>query len=624
VMYVSDNPFSVAPGLCHSLTEMWFSVRVLLSHLLLLWLTVNAHEGVWSPNNIRDLASAQYQRHLARSHAAATGPEDPLPPTNKETALEWCLECEVLFELLKGEINLGVDNATLLGEAQTACEAIGVSWITPLFCEGWLSLGGPILFHVLSLPHVTAADACGELLTYVGCTSNNPDRDWTIEISGDKPTPIPLTPPPDDEKRMKILHIADTHVDPLYQPGANAVCPEPLCCRNESGPLANESDGAWFWGDLRGCGTPPWVLEDLLQQAREQHPDIYYVVWTGDVVPHAMWETSQELNLQMVRETNQMIQKVFPDRPVFPVVGNHEANPLDQFPAPGQAPASLDTAWLYEGLTQEWSNYLSTFDNSTLLRGGYYSTLIWPGYRIIAINTMWGYTSNIWLTESSIDPGDQLAWLEACLNKAEADEELVHILGHVPPGSLPMDVSWSREYTRIINRYENIVKAQFFGHTHNDEFEVFYDGDRPTNVAYVAPSATPWEHLHPGYRIYYLDGEHINTTWAVVDHETWIMNLTEAQETGKPRYYQLYSAKDEYSMDGLLPANWDDFAQRMSQDRSLFDLYYKNFHKASEMMLEMGCDDVCYQQRLCDVVTSDRNNLGPCYNMLQQSMDILL
>lgn len=39
---------------------------------------------------------------------------------------------------------------------------------------------------------------------------------------------------------------------------------------------------------------------------------------------------SQKFNLQMAQDANGMIQKIFPYRPVFPVVGNHEANLLDQ------------------------------------------------------------------------------------------------------------------------------------------------------------------------------------------------------------------------------------------------------------------------------------------------------
>lgn len=55
----------------------------------------------------------------------------------------------------------------------------------------------------------------------------------------------------------------------------------------------------------------------------------------------------------------------------------------------------------------------------------------------------------------------------------------------------------------------------FFGHTHFDEFELFYDTEdlgRAVGVAYIGPSVTPYYDLNPGYRIYYVDGDHKDTT----------------------------------------------------------------------------------------------------------------
>lgn len=64
-------------------------------------------------------------------------------------------------------------------------------------------------------------------------------------------------------------------------------------------------------------------------------------------------------------------------------------------------------------------------------------------------------------------------------------------------------------------RYESTITSQFFGHTHADEFEVFYDTQdlgRAVSIAYIGPSVTPYNDLNPGYRIYYIDGDHEHTT----------------------------------------------------------------------------------------------------------------
>ena len=70
---------------------------------------------------------------------------------------------------------------------------------------------------------------------------------------------------------------------------------------------------------------------------------------------------------------------------------------------------------------------------------------------------------------------------------------------------------WSEEYARIIERFRNIISAQFFGHTHQDEFEIFFGDNEvgkriPTNMAYLAPSQTPIDGVNPAYRIFMIDG----------------------------------------------------------------------------------------------------------------------
>ena len=67
---------------------------------------------------------------------------------------------------------------------------------------------------------------------------------------------------------------------------------------------------------------------------------------------------------------------------------------------------------------------------------------------------------------------------------------------------------WSHEYNRLVKRFRNTIAGQFFGHTHLDEFEVFFKDLEPISMAYLAPSQTPWmdQGLNPAYRIYIIDG----------------------------------------------------------------------------------------------------------------------
>ena len=64
-------------------------------------------------------------------------------------------------------------------------------------------------------------------------------------------------------------------------------------------------------------------------------------------------------------------------------------------------------------------------------------------------------------------------------------------------------------------RYANTIAAQFFGHTHFDHFELYYDPEskKPISVGYISPSVTTFTGLNPGYRVYTVDGIHPNSTW---------------------------------------------------------------------------------------------------------------
>lgn len=50
-------------------------------------------------------------------------------------------------------------------------------------------------------------------------------------------------------------------------------------------------------------------------------------------------------------------------------------------------------------------------------------------------------------------------------------------------------------------RYESTITGQFFGHTHLDEFQMFYDEEtmtHPLGVVFIAPSVTTFVGLNPG------------------------------------------------------------------------------------------------------------------------------
>lgn len=131
-------------------------------------------------------------------------------------------------------------------------------------------------------------------------------------------------------------------------------------------------------------------------------------------------------------------------------------------------------SWLYDYLDELWQKWLPSTTSKTIRRGAFYSVLVRPGFRIISLNTMFCNKLNFWLAINTTDPADELHWFINELQLAELSHEKVHVIGHIPPGYSDCLKTWSRNYYNIIARFESTVTAQFFSHTHNDEFQVFY------------------------------------------------------------------------------------------------------------------------------------------------------
>lgn len=61
----------------------------------------------------------------------------------------------------------------------------------------------------------------------------------------------------------------------------------------------------------------------------------------------------------------------------------------------------------------------------------------------------------------------------------------------------------------------------------------------------------------------------------VVDHETWIMNLKEANLYDYPIWYKLYSKRLAFQIPSLLPQELDSLVNKMAENQTIFDLYYR-------------------------------------------------
>ncbi|XP_055686670.1 sphingomyelin phosphodiesterase 1-like [Lutzomyia longipalpis] len=412
---------------------------------------------------------------------------------------------------------------------------------------------------------------------------------------------------------LTILHLTDFHYDPLYAVGSAAECKEQICCRGNVVP----HNGAGFWGDYRGCDSPWHTLENVVEEIKRRYSKIDMIYFTGDIVDHFYWKTSTEGNKKSITDLTELFKKAFPGIALYPVLGNHEAHPSNTFAPNDVEGENISTRWLYEHIGDVWSEWLPQAALATLRESGYYSVKLYNGLRVIAINNNFCYHTNYWLLHNSSYFAQQLEWLQEALQLATTAKEKVHIISHIPSNERDCFGPWAREYRKLVEKFSPIISGIFNGHTHEDEFNVFYSKSDPSkalNVAWNGGSATTFAYFNSNFRLYYADLD----TFEVLDYDTWWYNLTEANLTpDKKPTWQSYSFAKEYGLQSLSPANLDKLIKDFAHNRDKLFSYWKRKVKYSDAQLSQGCNEQCLTETLCDIVFVEHGDNTKCEELLK-------
>jgi sphingomyelin phosphodiesterase len=436
---------------------------------------------------------------------------------------------------------------------------------------------------------------------------------WRVPIPGDKP-PVTHHSPEPGSPVTGVLHITDIHYDPLYTPGLTHDCGEPLCCRPPNAQ-GNSSTAAGYWGDYK-CDLPYRTLLNLMEHLQKQGSMYEWVYWTGDMPAHSVWTTTRQGLLDMMTNITGLMNTYFGGKPVFPTFGNHEGAPVNSFPPP-YITGNMSAEWLYSGSAERWAVWLDKFPewptiNATIRKGGYYVVKVTEHLKVISLQTNFCNTGNYWLLINSTDPAGQLQWLVEQLLQAERDGDKVNIIGHIFPSSYMKEFGWN--YHKIVTRFESTITGQFFGHTHQDSWQVFFDDSnrtRATNVAYMGPAVTTYQGLNLGFRIYTMDGGYNGTSNALLDHESYWLNLTEANLKDKAEWKFEYSAKEAYGLESLQPQEWARLIDRFKTDDALFQKFWDYKYK----MHAGPCDAGCRASAICGLQRTRTGSPFPCTDL---------
>jgi len=507
----------------------------------------------------------QHIRHIVANHSRET--IEIMDMFNVINGSSVCNSCQNFVGMMrKHEENNKRALALIEFTAETFC---GLK-LNKTVCLEAVTSFGPVLFKSLMDKLYNPIHFCEGIFLCPRTTHRESLKQFVEDILKDKPaTNIPT---PTKKATYNILQIADPHVDLQYQIGANAYCNEPLCCRAENGVPSNNDEAAQYWGTVSKCDIPLRTFEQFMQFA-SKNLKVDMIVWTGDNIAHDIWHQSVEHQTDNTYALTQEIMKYFPNTTVYPMFGNHESYPADEFDTTGN-----ESNWLLERLTGMWKTWLDPESLESFSKFSYYSTVN-PIYnvKIIALDTQACDSADFYLIREPTDPMHELEWLRKELYESEAKNQGVIIMGHIPPGHYSCDTRWAARYSAVVERFQNTIRGQLFGHTHNDHIEVIksFNDDTAVGSVLIAPSFTTFESLHPSFRIIEVDAEThqpVNIHQYRLDLNKWNQNLT-----GPLEWDLAYSFVEEYGTGDMSFKALDELANKLKEDSDISEAYAFHF-----------------------------------------------
>lgn len=364
-------------------------------------------------------------------------------------------------------------------------------------------------------------------------------------------------------KTRRIVQFSDMHFDQYYAVGSSQNSPGyTMGCRSEFGYSAKPFSGPWGSygapGAPFGCDIPVAMLQSAFSSLGQLPYPIDAVVLSGDFVAHDIWQNNATEIASEVSLVTELLRDALPTlrNGVFFVLGNHDMFPADQFKLP-QEGTQTNTQDLLNSYASLYG-YLGSDVSDSIRAGGFYTTLMYEGMRLVSMNTQYGDMINFWLYAGQGTGGpDQFAWLNATLTAARANGESVVIAAHMPCeiASGIWDY-YCLDFAAVVAEFTDIIVLMISGHTHRDSW-VTFSALNVSLVQYVSPSLTTFSFKNPSYRVYTLEDD------VVAQVDTYITDLSATTNGNAPVWQLEYSLPKAYGMHDLSAQSFDKVAKAM-------------------------------------------------------------
>ncbi|TFK38175.1 Metallo-dependent phosphatase-like protein [Crucibulum laeve] len=460
-----------------------------------------------------------------------------------------CASCHTLLVALQGLALLGdsIFDTTII----TVCKTLKI--VDDDVCTGIVNEQGPILAHDLRSISALGQTAT-KLCNVIGLCQPPAVNKYTVPFPKAAPT-NPKTFESTGKAPFQVVHFSDVHIDRSYTTGAEVNCTKPICCRNYADQTGPTTVPAGPMGSHH-CDTPGVLAQSMLKSVATKNTQ--FSIFTGDVVEAAVWLVNQQEVTNDLQLFNNEMSTLL-NSPIFPVIGNHEVAPVNAFPR-NTSSSPLSSQWVFDTQSQGWAQWInSTAAGQVQHLSGSYSVVA-PGtnLRIISLNTIYWYKDNFWLYDSDKfqpDPNGILGFAVQQLQAAEDAGQRAWVIAHMPPSGGDAFHDQSNYFDQIVQRYRNTIAAQFYGHTHEDEFVIGYsdydnqNANTADSIGWIAPSLTP-RSGNPAFKVYDIDPD----TYEVMDAHVLISDLADPSFQTAPTWKVEYSARETYG--AIVAGGW--------------------------------------------------------------------
>ncbi|KAF8195288.1 sphingomyelin phosphodiesterase [Mycena galopus ATCC 62051] len=483
---------------------------------------------------------------------------------------------------------------------------IGLGAADPDVCTGLIELQGPILANDLRQINATGQTAMKLCDALLGMCITHPLDPFTVPF----PKPAPRNPKKFESRGrppIRVAHLSDVHIDRFYTVGAEANCTEPICCRDFADSPAVPTEPALPNGNSH-CDSPVSLADSLLEEVERLNP--VFSIFTGDVVEGAVWlvdqaEAASDLqafNTQM----HQSSQHLFSLQSMKP----SDTAPVNAF-ARTTSHTTNNSQFVFDTQSAGWEHFIGKAAALQVdhISGSYSAKVPNMDLRIIAINTMYWYKQNYWLYDSDVlqpDPNGIIAFLVDALQAAEDAGDRAWIIGHIPLGKEDTMHDQSNYYDQVLQRYINTIAAQFFGHSHMDQFEIAYSNyseqtaANAVAVGLIGPALTPTSG-NPAFKFYDIDPD----TFEVMDSSVIFTNISDPTFQIRPTWGLYYSARETYGPlvglkpnEPLSPAFWHNLTEVFAVNETAFQMFNTFLSRGGAVV---ACDADCQNTTICDM-----------------------